>query len=232
MKKTISYVLISCLFFAFNLTPAFASSNEDHTIENIVFQESSSVNERVINTLDENGIEYTIEENNIILKNPSPELVEEANGLVEKSFLNEVNSQENTINQISPFAATYPTNWVHNPLYDTYGSTTIEKAGKVTVAAAVSYYLINVTSIYNKFVRSVVAAVGTFFFVNGGTTDKVYYTSTHAWRELGPGSFSPTNGQFLGDYEIMRYEKITNAAGDIVDRNTRYAKSTVIEPIF
>jgi len=110
MKKTISYLLISCLFFAFNLTPAFASSNEDHTIENIVFQESSSVNERVINTLDENGIEYTIEENNIILKNPSPELVEEANGLVEKSFLNEVNSQEITINQISPFAATYPTN--------------------------------------------------------------------------------------------------------------------------
>lgn len=69
MKKTISYLLISCLFFAFNLTPAFASSNEDHSIENIVFQENSSVNERVINTLDENGIEYTIEENNIILKN-------------------------------------------------------------------------------------------------------------------------------------------------------------------
>jgi len=32
--------------------------------------------------------------------------VEEANGLVEKSFLNEVNSQEITINQISPFATT------------------------------------------------------------------------------------------------------------------------------
>lgn len=85
-------------------------------------------------------MEQNILQKKIILSSKiSPELVEEANGLVEKSFLNEVNSQEITINQISPFAATYPTNQIHNPLYDTYGSTTIEKAGKVNVAAAVLF---------------------------------------------------------------------------------------------
>lgn len=149
LKKIIVSALISCLFIAFNLTPAFASSIEGYTYENISNQETSDlVNQRVIDILDENGIEYTIQDSNkIILKNPSSELVVEANNLVEKSFLDVVNSQDNNSNQIAPYATTYPTNWIHIPTYDIYGSTKIEKAGQVTVAAAVTYYLINHTTL-------------------------------------------------------------------------------------
>lgn len=143
------------------------------------------------------------------------------NKLIETDFYSKVNP-----------AATYPTAYTHMRNYDIRSSQKFQAATKTALGAAVIEWAKN-KFIPDPFRLSVVAigGFGLYFFVNSDKED-LYFLIQYHYRALGPGFFTE-NGNFIGDYEIlkeMRVTKNSNFTGGTIEHDAR--RSSIVEPWF
>ncbi|MEC1717901.1 hypothetical protein [Schinkia azotoformans] len=221
MKKIFLLTFVLSIFIAFTISPAMASSSEGNDDQKII----PLVNERVVHVLQDNNIDYFIEDGQITLKNPTSKILNNANALLENSMTYEI--QQDSIS----IQTTYPTSWVYMRNYDRVASKKFTKATKTAFSTALIAWLGGITGGATTLARLAAAGFGSYYFLNTDEED-IYYFSKYSYRELGPGRFTDT-GTFMGDYEIKKVERVTkNSDGTGGDVDTRYEKSTILEPFF
>lgn len=219
MKKIVTVFLALCLSLIVIVPLAGA---EDVSVASSV-EVSPIINERITNFLDENNIEYQLVDGNITLSETSPDSINEINQLLISDF----NAKSDVAR-----STTYPTPYTHMKNYDVYTSKKFQAATKVALGAAVVEWA------KNKFIpdpyKISMAAIGGFavyYFVNTDTENLYFYISYH-YRELGAGFFDG-NGNFIGDYEILKEiicTKNSNYTGGYLETDAR--NSSIVEPWF
>jgi len=216
MRRIFTLFLSACLLLVFSVPLASATENNEKV--------QPMLNERIIDILERNNINFQISNGNITLVETSPEFTAEVNELLVSEF--------NTLNNVGSFAVSYPTPYQHMPLYDIYDSKKFQAATKVALGAAVVEWA------KNKFIpdpyKISAAAIGGFavyYFVNTDKED-LYFSIKYFYRELGSGFFDG-NGTFIGDYAILKEIRVTknsNNTGGSIEHDSR--RSSIIEPWF
>lgn len=241
MKKGFVILVLSCILIGIGVSPisTFAKSNEIIDLTGTSLDKAvPMIDERVVNVLTENNIDFHIENGYIIkLNESSPKLLVEVNNLLEESMNIEMEqkvsvlegSGSNVLGQATTFAAkaTYPTAWTAMKLDNRITSKKFTKATKTAFVAALAAWMGPVTGGASVMAQAAGVGFGGYYFVN---TDEqnVYHFMTYSYREKGPGKFGPT-GSFMGDYEIRKVDKTTkSSAGTGGQTNTRYKASTAI----
>lgn len=209
MKKISMLCLVFCLCLVFSV-PMASAGGSGKTV--------SIPNKRVIQILKDNNIDFEMVEGSIKLKEPIPEVVTQANDLL------------NSGPQLTA-SKTYPTSWIHMKANDIVKSKKFTAATKPAFVTAFTAFAINITISWQELVAVGVGGFGGYYFVNYDTEDLYTFISYH-YRELGPGRFD-MNGNFMGDYEIkkkMRVTKNSDGSGGSVDSDIR--ESTIVEAYF
>lgn len=231
---------IFCIFIIFFLIVragnqyTFAASNSNLETENDLSYENNEnnqqpiLNEQVVNLLEKNNIDCHIEDGYIIkLNQPTPELIDHVNVLL----ANRINFESQQEIMSLAAAKTYPTDWVYMKQYDRTTSKKFTKATKIAFVTALTTWLTGLTGGAATLAKAAGAGVGGYYFVESDTED-IYTHMRYHYRELDPGKFTDTRS-FMGDYQIKKVERVTksssNSGGQV---NTRYKKSTIVEPFF
>ncbi|RST60241.1 hypothetical protein D5F11_007240 [Siminovitchia terrae] len=228
MKKMFIFLLVFCTFFMFSISSTFASTgqvdalpSDDAEFENL----TPMVDERVVNLLKENNIDFHIEDGYLIqLDNVTPELIADVNNKLEEDFEEQ--------GSVALFAAKkYPTPYQYMKTYDRVFSKKFTMATKVAFSAGMTSWLTGKTATPASVAKVAAAAFGSYYFINSNVQN-VYYFSKYYYRELGPGKVGPT-GSYMGNYQIKKTERTTkNANGTGGQITERTKKSTIIEPFF
>ncbi|WP_062197681.1 hypothetical protein [Massilibacterium senegalense] len=234
MKRIFSILVAFCVFVGIGNHYVFAvsnsviySNNEDGLRNENNQQFVPLLNERVVNVLEKNNIDFHIENGYIIkLNQPSPELIDHVNVLLANSMDSEFQQRSMRL-----AASKYPTSWVYMKQYDRVTSKKFTKATKTAFVTAVTAWLTGVTGGAAALARAAGAGFGGYYFVESDTQN-VYVFMKYYYRELGPGKVGPT-GSYMGNYEIKKVERVTKSSkGSGGQVNTRYKKSTIVEPFF
>ena len=214
MKKTMKTLMASILTTTMLLTisaPVFAATIQmDNQI--ITKAEMTASQLVVIESFETKNIDVVMNKNgDVTLVNPTAENIAKANQALLMT------------------ATSYPTEWVHMPWNDVYTSKRINAATKSAFATALTAWLSGVKAA-TTLINIAVAAFGVDYFVDDDTED-MYYSTIYHYRELGPGSFDSI-GNFIGDYQIKRTERITNnssyTGGDV---ETSYKNTTTLNVV-
>ncbi|QDX90941.1 hypothetical protein EEL30_00205 (plasmid) [Brevibacillus laterosporus] len=212
MKKISLLFLVFCLCLVSGVPMASAASDSEKA--------GPVPNERVINVLKDNNIDFEIVDGSIKLNEPTSEVVSEANNLL------------NSESQLSAVAATsYPTSWVHMRAHDVTKSKKFTAATKTAFVATFTAWARNITISWKELVAVAAGGFSGYYFVTSDTED-LYTFIKYYYREVGPGKFD-MNGYFIGDYEIkkgMRVTKNSNDSGGSYDTDIR--ESTIIDAFF
>lgn len=215
MKKLFSLLFVLSIFTVFGGSALASENLTEDTVP-------SMLDEKVIEILQENEIEYTItEDNQIQLVHPTSGDIEFANNLLKEYW-----NQQEFFNLTS-----YPTPWVEMRQYEIHSNNKFEVATKSAFAAAVSMWLIDKTSSYTNLAKYAAAAFGTYYFVNTHV-ETVYYNAKYYYRELGPGFFNDI-GNFIGEYEIRKIERLSknpDYTGGQIETTNR--ESSILIPFF
>ncbi|MBY0203741.1 MULTISPECIES: hypothetical protein [Paenibacillus] len=214
MRRIFTVFLTICLLVSSVPLAASAENNE---------KVSPVIDERVINILEQNNIDYQIQDGTLKLSEITPEAIATVNKLLNSEFKTE---SKNSL------AATYPTPYTHMKNYDIYTSEKFQAATKTALGAAVVEWA------KGKFIpdpwKISIAAIGGFgvyYFVTSNK-ENLFISIKYYYRALGPGFFTE-NGNFIGDYEILKEIRVTansNHTGGNIEHDAR--KSSVVEPWF
>jgi hypothetical protein len=231
MKKIFVFLVVFCIFVGGGnfSTHALAESKPATDLDDKSKQQPLPLlNERVVNVLVKNNIDFQIEDGYIIkLTQPSPELIARVNTLLEESAVS--GPQQKSIN--STAAKKYPTAWVYMKQYDRTKDKKFTKASKTAFATVITSWLTGFTGGAATLGKLAGAAVATYYFVESDV-ENVYTFLKYSYRELGPGKVGPT-GSYMGNYEIKKVERVTKSSkGSGGQVKTRYKKSTIVEPFF
>ncbi|PZT57723.1 hypothetical protein [Paenibacillus silvae] len=210
MKRIFTLFLTLCLLVSSVPLAAAAENNE---------KVSPVLDERVISILEQNNIDYQIQDGTLKLSEITPETIATVNKLLNSESRNSL-------------AATYPTPYTHMKNYDIYTSEKFQAATKTALGAAVVEWA------KGKFIpdpwKISIAAIGGFgvyYFVTSNK-ENLFISIKYYYRALGPGFFTE-NGNFIGDYEILKEIRVTansNHTGGNIEHDAR--KSSVVEPWF
>ncbi|RED57936.1 hypothetical protein [Cohnella phaseoli] len=214
MKKLISLMLSFCILIV-AVTPLASASDT-------VQEPKPLVNERVIQFLEKNNIDFHIENGNIILTKVTTNDI---------ALVNELLISDQQINRNA--LTSYPTAWTHMINYDVVTSKKFKKATKTAFVTAVLTFIGAYASPAVAQVVATSAGVGWggYYFVNTDEED-IYTFIKYYYRELSAGFFDH-NGNFIGDYEIkkeIRLTKSSNGTGGTLESFTR--NSSIVEPWF
>ncbi|MBB6670047.1 hypothetical protein H7C19_05025 [Cohnella nanjingensis] len=205
-----------------SVIPAFAGSN---TSSGVVA--APVLNERVVNILEKNNVDFKVQDGNLKLVETSPESIAEVNKLIASEF-NAANPNART----AIAAVSYPTPYTHMKQYDIFRSKKFEAASKTALAAAVIEWAKG-GFLPNPYKISVTAAGGfaVYYFLNTEKED-LYFAIKYYYREFGPGRFD-SNGNFYGDYDVKKEIRVTKNS-DYTGGNveTEVQQGTIIEPWF
>lgn len=216
MRKKFKKVVAAVTLCAFSLgiaVPVYA--NVEKTTDSGILSKSE-MNElqlQTVNSFEEKGISVVMSsDGKIKLANPTAENILNANQTLAKA------------------KSSYPTEWVHMPLYDVYKSKRLKAASASAFATALTA-LLSGTLASQVIINIAVANFGVTYFV-GYDEEDIYCFIKYYYRELGPGSFDMI-GNFMGDYEIKKVERITkNSNGTGGDVNIDYQESTTLNAVF
>ncbi|WP_236692989.1 hypothetical protein [Aneurinibacillus tyrosinisolvens] len=113
MKRLYALLLSICLLVVFSVPVAAAAK---------VNEKAPSVpNERIINILKKNNIDFQMVDGNVKLNDTSPKSIAEVNKLL---------SSQSQINNMAIAATSYPTAYVHMSTYDIYTSKNFKQQQK------------------------------------------------------------------------------------------------------
>ncbi|MDT3428661.1 hypothetical protein J2Z22_004254 [Paenibacillus forsythiae] len=214
MKKLSTLFLSVCILIVFSVPIASAAE--------LPPTPNPTPNERVLNLLKENNIDYKIVDGNIKLDKTSEEAIADVNKLL---------SSQSQFSRSSITATSYPTSYIHMVQYDITDSKKFTAATKTAFTVAFTAYAKNITTPWQELVAVAVGGFATYYFINT-TTEDLYTFIRYYFRELGPGFFD-MNGTFIGDYEILKKTRVTkysNGTGGSYATDAR--RSTIIEPWF
>lgn len=210
LKRLVAVILTTTMMMTISV-PAFAATiSEEKQILTKAEMTASQI--AVINSFEAKNIDVVIDKTGeIVLANPTAENIAKAN------------------QELSTAATNYPTEWVHMTWNDVYTSKRIKAATKAAFATALTTWLTGVQAA-KTLIAVAAASFGVDYFVDDDTED-MYYSTIYHYRELGPGSFDSI-GNFMGDYQIKRTERITNnsnyTGGDV---ETSYKNSTTLNVV-
>ncbi|OME82217.1 hypothetical protein BK120_16290 [Paenibacillus sp. FSL A5-0031] len=214
MKKF--YILFLSICIAVTCIIPMASAAEAKT------EAPPTVNERVVNILKENNIDFQIVDGNIKLNQTSTEVITAVNNLL---------SSQSQLNRGSIAATAYPTPYTHMPLYNITKSKKFTAATKTAFGAAFTAWAKNIFSPWQEIAGVAVGGFAVYYFVNSETED-LYTFIKYYYRELGAGFFD-MNGTFIGDYQIKKEIRVTkNSNGTGGSTGTDERASSIIEPWF
>lgn len=216
MRKSFKKIIAAVTLCAFSLgitAPVYANVEKMADSKILSKSEMNELQLQTVNSFEEKGISVVMSsDGKIRLANPTAENISNANQALAKA------------------KSSYPTEWVHMPLYDVYKSKHLRAATASAFASALTA-LLSGTLASQVIINIAVANFGITYFVNSDEED-IYCFIKYYYRELGPGSFDMI-GNFMGDYEIKKVERITkNSNGTGGDVNTDYQESTTLNAVF
>jgi len=217
MKRFISALLAICIVSSM-CTTAFATNNITAAKPEL----AETFVEKTIERLRSSGIDVIkSQDGEIQLVDTSAESIARANSKLENNL------------ELRSFraASSYPTAWVHEPLYDVETSKKFQKATKSAFAAAFFAWVGAETLNPKAIAKAAAAAYATYYFVESDEED-IYLQIKYYYRETGPGRFD-YNGNFMGDYQIKKVARTTlNSDYTGGQVTTTIKDSTIIEPFF
>lgn len=215
MKRIFALVLSACLLLVVSVPLAGATEGNENN--------SPVLNERVTSILEENNIDFQISDGNLKLVDTSPEGIVKVNKLLVSEFKASLDAKA---------AAAYPTPYTHMKQYDLYDSHKFQVATEIALAAAVTEWAKSKFK-PDPYKMGVAAAAGfgVYYFINRNVED-LYFGTKYYYRELGAGFFD-ANGNFIGDYEILKEIRVTKNSdytGGSLTSDAR--RSSIVEPWF
>lgn len=210
--KVIAVILTTTMLMTIT-GPVFANADTSARGEVLTRNEMNELQLKLINSLEEKGISVVMTaDGDIKLSNPTPENILAANQSLTKT------------------RSSYPTEWVHMPLYDVYKSKHMRAATASAFATALTA-LLSGTLASTTIINIAVANYGITYFTLSDEDD-IYCFIKYYYREIGPGSFDMI-GNFMGDYEIKKVERITTNSNETDgDVNISYQESTTLNAVF
>lgn len=221
MKKLVTLVLTFCLLLVAVVPFAGATGVSNSSVN----ENSAFVNERVVNLLENNNIDFEIVDGKLSLTDLSSDSIAEVNELLKLTANNQAKS-------VSALATTYPTSYIHLQQYDRVTSAKFSAATKYALSATFLEWAKS-KFLPDPYRLSVVAAggFGAYYFINSNV-ENLYTHIQYSFRERGPGRFD-VNGNFMGDYELLKEMRVTlnsSNTGGSYDKDIRL--STILEPWF
>ncbi len=161
----------------------------------------------------EKGIDVNIIDNNIYLKNPTEANIEKANEILNSTVLTR---------------ASYPTSWYPMNGFSYTTSKKFQKASESGFLGTLVGWLGGITSV----TRLGAIFVASFFGELWQSRDEedIIYQSHYEYREIGSGRFD-SNGQFYGEYEIRKTERLISEKGYTSSIQT-IKESTILDAWF
>ncbi|MEK5036278.1 hypothetical protein MKY96_33035 [Paenibacillus sp. FSL R7-0302] len=219
MKKLLILFLSACLLLV--AVPLAGATGADNVGVDEVEKGIPLVNDRIVNILTENNIDFIVSDGTLKLVDTSPEVLTEVNNLLVLEFKN------------SSFAArSYPTPYTHMGGYDRYVSSKFTAATEYALGAAVTEF-VKSKGILDPWKVGAAAGMGygVYYFIHRNE-ENLFFKIQYFYRELGAGYFD-ANGNFMGDYELLKEIHVTNNSdysGGVLSTDAR--RSTIIDPWF
>lgn len=226
-KANIVCILLVLTILSTSFSTVFAQSDSELETQEKNVTNETIVDQRVIDLLESEKIEYLITEKNIIqLKNSDPKEISMLNDKLNSNF-----NQETLSNTTTSKASQYPTPWYHVKTWDRRTSKHFIKATKTAFLSAVTGWLTGWATTAKKIALKAAQGYGSYYFIHGKKSENIYYSTTHYYRVLGPGRFD-SMGNHIGDYELKRVDRTTISSDHTGGQpNTRYQKSTILTSI-
>lgn len=171
-------------------------------------EEKLIVDEILINYLEKNDISYSIDNNQVKIKDISKENLNYVNNVLKQEFQEQVNSSTELQR------TTYPTAWVNLKETNIATSKKFKRATKEAFAVSVIALIggfAGITTVTAKALGYTAATgFGQYYFVNSDE-ENVYYFSNQHYRMLGP-HWTDSNGNVYGNYELKRRDRTTKSS--------------------